>query len=51
MTRENKFKVGLALNNIACMVCEDDYKKIKSRLIEIEDIVSNEPTEETEDEE
>jgi hypothetical protein len=48
MTKENKFKIGLALNGIAMLVDDNTLNKIEDRLNIIENIVINEP--DTEDE-
>ena len=48
MTKQNKFKIGLALNGIAMMVSDGTFQKIKDRLDEIERIVSAEPDDEEE---
>jgi len=48
MTKQNKFKIGLALNGIAMLVGDGTYQKIKDRLDEIERIVSAEPDDEEE---
>ena len=48
MTKENKFKIGLALNGIAMLVSDATFQKIKDRLDEIEQIVSAEPDDEEE---
>ena len=46
MTRMNKFQIGLDLNAIAMMVDDETFKKIKSRLDSIQEIVKNEPDDE-----
>lgn len=48
MTKENKFKIGMALNGIALMIDDATYKTIKSRIDEITQIVSAEPDDEEE---
>ena len=48
MTKENKFKIGLALQGIALMSDEGAYERIKDKLKEIEEIVSAEPDDEEE---
>lgn len=49
MTKENKFKIGLALQGIALMSDEGTYERIKDKLKEIEQIVSAEPDDEGEE--
>ena len=49
MTKNNKLRIGLALNAIACMSDEETYNKIKARLTEIESIVAEEPDTEEDD--
>lgn len=49
MTRINKLKIGLALNAISNLSDEATYKRIKSRLDEIEQIVLAEPETEEDD--
>lgn len=39
MTKKDMFKIGCALNNIACLVCDATLKKIEPYLKEIENIV------------
>jgi len=48
MTKDNKFKIGLALQGIALMSDEGTFDRIKDKLKEIEEIVSAEPDEEAE---
>ena len=47
MTKENKLKIGLALNGIALLVGDATFQKIKDRLDVIEEIVSAEPDDTT----
>lgn len=49
MTKENKLKIGLALNGIALLVGDATFQKIKDRLEVIEQIVSAEPDDEGEE--
>lgn len=49
MTKENKFKIGLALQGIALSMDEITLKANEDRLKLIEDIIIAEPTEEKED--
>ena len=48
MTKENKFKIGLALQGIALMLDDATFQKIKDRIEVIEQIVSAEPDDEEE---
>ena len=43
MTKENKLRIGLALNAIGLMLDDESYERIKGRLTEIEDIIKDEP--------
>ena len=43
MTKENKLRIGLALNAIGLMLDDESYERIKGRLTEIEDIIKAEP--------
>ena len=45
MTKENKFKIGLALQGIALMLDDATFNRIKDKLKEIEDIVADEQEE------
>lgn len=49
MTKENKFKIGLALQGIALAMDDKTLDRSKDRLKLIEDIIIAEPTEEKED--
>ena len=49
MTKENKFKIGLALQGIALSMDDATLKRNRDRLKQIEDIIIAEPTEEKED--
>ena len=45
MTRENKFKIRLALQGIALSLDDVLLERNRDRLQQIEDIIINEPTE------
>lgn len=49
MTKEDKLKIGLAINSIAIMLDLDSYDKVKGRLQEIEDIIAKYPDIEEDD--
>ena len=38
MTKDDKFKIGLALNKIAMMLSDEDFHKVKDLLKQIEQI-------------
>lgn len=50
MTKENKLRIGLALNAIGMLSDEFTYDRIKGRLTEIEQIILQEPTDDEEKE-
>lgn len=47
MTKENKFKIGLALQGIALAMDDKTLDRSKERLKQIEDIIIAEPTGDT----
>lgn len=49
MTKDKKFKIGLALTNIALALDSENYEKIRSFVESISEIVLEEP-EESDDE-
>ena len=40
MTKDDKFKIGLALNKIAMMLSDEDFHKVKDLLKQIEQIIA-----------
>lgn len=49
MTKEIMLKIGLDLNAIGMMVCEECYEKIKDRLTHIEQLILESQKEEEND--
>lgn len=45
MKKENELRIGLALNAIAQMLDDENYRKVKGRLDEIEQVVLEERNE------
>lgn len=43
MNKENKFKIGIALQNIALSLDSENFEKIRDRLETISEIIENEP--------
>lgn len=43
MNKENKFKIGIALQNIALALDSENFEKIRDRLETISEIIENEP--------
>lgn len=43
MTKDNKFKIAMALHGIAMLLNDASFNKVKDRLKTIEEIVDREP--------